>query len=80
MAELVDFPDFHVRDQREDSNEAESLLTSEESPVGRDPVVWTPLQRFAGLGFDPTIVAQVYEARGRDQNRTQQCLLAGEFR
>jgi hypothetical protein len=39
-----------------------------------------PVRRLAGLGFSPGIVAQVYEACGRDEAVTQQCLLSGGFR
>jgi hypothetical protein len=38
------------------------------------------VRRLAGLGFNPAIVAQVYEACGRDEAVTQQCLLSGGFR
>jgi hypothetical protein len=79
------FPDLYIDDPREDSDEEEPIMTGVEIRFGGVTVVLQPddaerVERLAGLGFDPAIVAQVYEACGRDENLTQQCLLDGGFR
>jgi hypothetical protein len=68
----------------EDSEDEGPGLAGTEIRFGGMTVLVPPedaerVERLAALGFDHAIVAQVYDACGRDENRTQQCLLEGRF-
>jgi hypothetical protein len=79
------YGDQYLEQMHDESDEEEQQRHPGEIPyegmsVGFPPEDLERMARLARLGFEPGIVAQVYEACGRDEALTQQCLMSGGFR